>query len=135
MKIKDVRIKLLTIPFVEQPALQAGYSRDRDGGLLADNTLGWMMKEVRGVGLSLESHLGRTLQPGALAKVHRSRRSFYRLKTPLYQPIDHGKDQILIHRSVKERWESSAKYRPKNLVAYVEGDEKNEAKGWGTLVS
>lgn len=112
-----------------------GYSRDRDGGLLADNTLGWMMKEARGAGLSLESHLARTLQPGALAKVHKSRRSFYRLKARLHRSIAHGKDEILIHRSVKERWDSDAKYRPKNLVAYVEGDGKHEGKGWATLVS
>ena len=30
MKIKDVRVTLLRIPYPEQPALQKGYSRDRD---------------------------------------------------------------------------------------------------------
>lgn len=30
LTIKDVRITLLSIPYVEQPSLQAGYSRDRD---------------------------------------------------------------------------------------------------------
>ena len=30
MIIKDVKITLLTVPFIEQPALQAGYDRDRD---------------------------------------------------------------------------------------------------------
>ena len=30
MKIKDVRITLLTAPYVEQPALQRGYDKDRD---------------------------------------------------------------------------------------------------------
>ena len=30
MQIKDVRVALLRIPYVEQPALQAGYARDRD---------------------------------------------------------------------------------------------------------
>ena len=30
MIIKDVRISLLRVPYREQPALQAGYSRDRD---------------------------------------------------------------------------------------------------------
>ena len=30
MKIKDVRITLLTAPYIEQPALQRGYDKDRD---------------------------------------------------------------------------------------------------------
>ena len=30
MKIKDVRITLLRLPYIEQPALAKGYTRDRD---------------------------------------------------------------------------------------------------------
>ncbi len=105
-----------------------GYARDKRGGLLADNTLAWMIKEARAVGLSVESHLGRSLQPDPEAKVHRSRRSFYRIKRPFYREIAHGKGDVLIHRSVKQRWDADAKYRPRNLVAHV------EEHGWGTLV-
>ncbi len=105
-----------------------GYQRDKDGSLLADHPLGWMMKEAKSVGLTFESHLSRSLQPGSTAKLHKSRRSFYRIKRPFYRPINHGLDAVHIHRSVKERWDSDAKYRPKNLVQHVEN------QGWGTLV-
>ncbi|MFT5175416.1 MAG: L-alanine-DL-glutamate epimerase-like enolase superfamily enzyme, partial [Gammaproteobacteria bacterium] len=30
MKIKDVRITLLSLPYIEQPALAKGYTRDRN---------------------------------------------------------------------------------------------------------
>ena len=54
------------------------------------------------------------------AKLHVSRRSFYRIKKKLFRPIDHGEGEVLIHRSVKQRWDRDRKYRPQNLVEYVD---------------
>ncbi|MCK5278543.1 MAG: hypothetical protein KAK04_08395, partial [Cyclobacteriaceae bacterium] len=54
-----------------------------------------------------------------LATLHKSRRSFFRVKKIHYRPIEHGKDQVLIHESVKLRWDQDVKYRPKNLATYV----------------
>ena len=54
----------------------------------------------------------------ALAKIHISRRSFYRVKKKYFRPIDHGSGSVLIHESVKQRWDQDSKYRPQNLVDY-----------------
>ncbi len=87
-----------------------------------------MLKEARAAGLSIERHLGASLQVGPFAKLHRSRRRFYKFKAPFHRPIAHGKGAVLIHRSVKQRWDADPKYRPPNLSAYVAGEQ-----GWGTL--
>jgi len=95
------------------------YRRDEDGSLLSDVPLDWMMREADGAGLALEPHLRRRLQPSPTATLHLSRRSYYRVKKKFYRPIDHGKGEVLVHRSVKQRWDQDAAYRPKNLVEYV----------------
>lgn len=106
------------------------YASDKDtGGLVSDIALDWMMREATAAGLTFEPHLKKSLNPLADASLHQSRRHIYRSKKPFYRPIDHGKGEVLIHRSVKQRWESNEKYRPKNLVAYV------DQNGWQTLVS
>lgn len=102
------------------------YAPDKDGGLLSDIPMQWMIKEAKAAGLSLEQHLARNLQPKADATLHNSRKHVYRSKRPYYRPIMH-RGEVVIHKSVKQRWEQDPKYRPKNLVGYV---DKN---GWGTL--
>lgn len=102
------------------------YKPDDDGSLLSDIALQWMIKEAVESGLTIETHLSDGLRPRATATLHKSRRSFYRIKAELNRPIDHGKGDVLIHRSVRERWDEDDKYRPKNLVQYV------EQKGWPT---
>lgn len=108
-----------------------GYPRDQDGTLLSDLPLSWMMRQADKAGLTLEPHLGGELQPNALATVHQSWRSFYRIKRRYYRPIQHkGRrrgdtpDTVRIHKSVKARWEADSSYRPRNLRRYI------EAHGW-----
>jgi hypothetical protein len=88
--------------------------------LLSDISLKWMIDEARTAGLQIEPHLNQSLKPRSTAGLHVSRRSFYRIKKKFYRPIDHGKSEVLLHRSVKERWDADADYRPKNLAEYVE---------------
>lgn len=103
-----------------------GYKRDKDGTVLADNTLDWMMREARNAGLTVESHLSSTIHKNPLAKLHKSRRSFYRLKRKYLRPIVGTSSKTLVHKSVRARWQQDPSYRPKNLAAYV-------ANGWGQL--
>jgi len=106
------------------------YAPDPGGWLLSDIALDWMMREANKVGLSLEPHLKQRLKPRATATLHESRRSYYRIKKRAFRPIDHGKGKVLIHQSVKERWERDKTYRPKNLSNYV------RKQGWpSTLVA
>lgn len=95
------------------------YKPDQDGSLLSDNALDWMIKEAGRSGLTIEAHLKQSINKNALATLHNSRRSFYRVKKKYFRTIDHGKGVVLIHESVKERWDNNSKYRPENLVEYV----------------
>ncbi|MBN2332983.1 MAG: DUF2235 domain-containing protein [Deltaproteobacteria bacterium] len=107
------------------------YAPDKEtGGLLSDIPLGWMMAEAKQAGLTLEPHLTASLNGRADATLHNSRRHIYRSKSPYYRPIDHGKGPVLLHASVKQRWDNEPQYRPRNLAAYLEmnGD-------WPALVS
>lgn len=105
------------------------YKPDKNGSLLSDNALSWMIKEARKSGLTIESHLEQSINKTPLSTLHNSRRSFYRIKKTYYRPIENGEDSLLIHTSVKVRWDQDTKYRPKNLVKYV---NKN---GWqGNLI-
>ncbi len=97
-----------------------GQKPDKDGSLIADIPLAWMMGEAKSRGLTVERHLPQELTSNATARIHPSRRSFYRLKGKHVRPLDHGMGETFIHRSVKERWERDPKYRPVNLKAYVE---------------
>lgn len=96
------------------------YAPDQDGAALSDTPLEWIMGEAKSHGLALEPHLKAQLKTNPLAKLHNSRRSFYRVKKKFFRDIDHGKGDVLIHESVKQRWDQDPKYRPKNLVAYLE---------------
>ncbi|MGB0669799.1 MAG: phospholipase effector Tle1 domain-containing protein, partial [Porticoccaceae bacterium] len=95
------------------------YPADADGGLLSDIPLDWLRKEARAAGLQLEAHLAKALKPVATATVHQSRKHIFRSKRPYHRPIDHGRGPVLIHKSVRQRWQADANYRPKNLVDYL----------------
>lgn len=97
-----------------------GYPSAGGGASLADIPLGWMMKQAEEAGLTLEPHLSEGLIPSATARLHRSRRHIYRSRPRLRRPIDHGKGEVLIHQTVRERWDSDTKYRPANLAKYLE---------------
>lgn len=103
------------------------YPPDTGGWQLSDIALEWMMREAATAGLTLEPHLKQGLRAKATATLHVSRRSFYRIKKKLFRPIDHGNGNILLHRTVKERWDRDKKYRPKNLTDYV------KASGWPAI--
>jgi len=106
------------------------YKPDKDGSLLSDVSLKWMIKEAKSIGLSIENHVVKNLKDNPLATLHNSRRSFYRVKKKHYRPIDHKKGEILIHSSVKKRWDNDTNYRPRNLKEYL------DVHGWPTkLVS
>jgi len=106
------------------------YKPDKDGSFSSDIALAWMIKEAGRANLSIETHLKQDLTENPLAKIHNSRRSFYRIKSKFYRPIDHGKDSILIHESVKMRWDQDSSYRPDNLEEYI------NINGWpNSLVS
>ena len=102
------------------------YKPDRDGSLLSDNALLWMINEAQRFNLGLEPHLKASLHPNPLATLHDSRRNFYRIKQAYLRPLDPSKAPILLHHSVKVRWEQDPQYRPKNLQAYL------DRYGWPT---
>ena len=98
-----------------------GYPPGPGGALLSDIPLAWMMRQAQNAGLTFESHLKRSLQGKSTATLHQSRRSYYRIKKKFYRDIDHGKGPILIHKSVKQRWNNDPKYQrnSKNLAEYL----------------
>lgn len=100
------------------------YEPDKDGTVLSDIPLDWMIKEAGSAGLTLERHLEDRIKINPKSSVHNSRRSFYRIKKKFCRPIDHKKGKIIIHDSVKVRWEIDKNYRPENLKEYI---DKN---GW-----
>ena len=102
------------------------YRPDKNGSLLSDIPLDWMMRQAKAAGLTLEPHLRQRLRGKPIATLHQSRRKYYRLKKKFFRQIDHGKGPVLIHTSVKERWDRDADYRrtSKNLKAYL------HANGW-----
>ncbi|MGI9344448.1 MAG: DUF2235 domain-containing protein [Gammaproteobacteria bacterium] len=97
-----------------------GHRPGGDGELLSDTPLAWLMGEAGAFGLRFEPHLRRGLNEDPLARLHRSRRNFYRVRRRHRRPIDHGHGEVLIHRSVRQRFERDAGYRPPNLVAYLD---------------
>ena len=92
----------------------------KTGYQIADTALAWMMGEARAAGLQLEPHLSQNLTDGMKGKIHKSRRHIYRLKRPLYRDLTPDEKPTLIHPSVKLRYESDKKYRPKRLVQLLE---------------
>ncbi|WP_330149449.1 DUF2235 domain-containing protein [Shewanella xiamenensis] len=96
------------------------YQPDKDGSLLSDNALSWMIAEAERFNLSLEPHLTASLHPNPLATLHDSRRSFYRIKQPYLRALDPNVAPVLLHHSVKVRWDQDPQYRPKNLQTYLE---------------
>ena len=106
------------------------YPADADGAVLSDIPLDWLRREARDAGLQLEAHMTKALKPVPTATLHQSRKHIFHSKRPYYRPIDHGRGPVLIHRSVKQRWQADATYRPKNLVDYL-ADQRGK---WPSLV-
>ena len=100
------------------------YEYDKDGTVLSNIALEWMIEEAISSGLTIEGHLCESIKINPLATIHNSRRSFYRIKEEFFRNLDHGKGKVYIHESVKTRWEQDKEYRPETLEEYV---KKN---GW-----
>ncbi|MCZ6711890.1 MAG: DUF2235 domain-containing protein [Gammaproteobacteria bacterium] len=110
-------------------SIGGGLAPDPDGGLLSDLALAWMTAEAKHAGLTIEPHLNRSLNLKPSAKLHQSRKHIYRSRSRVERPIDHDTGPVLAHKSVKQRWDELANYRPRNLVKYL------DTNGWPTLVS
>ena len=95
------------------------YKPDKNGDMLSDVSLKWMIDHAREAGLSIEKHLYDSINANPLAKLHNSRRNFYRIKKKFYRNINHHKGSVIIHESVKQRWENDKNYRPQNLAEYI----------------
>ena len=100
------------------------YKPDKDGSFSSDIPLAWMIQEAVKSDLAVESHLKQSLTTNPLATIHKSRRSFYRIKKKYNRPIEQEQDSVLIHESVKSRWDQDSKYRPSKLKEYI------DANGW-----
>ncbi|NKF49928.1 DUF2235 domain-containing protein [Shewanella sp. WXL01] len=96
------------------------YLPDKNGQMLSDNALIWMLQQATAANLQIEAHLTDRLAPTPMARLHNSRRSFYRIKRKFYRDLDNQVAPVLIHRSVKQRWDNDASYRPKNLQSYID---------------
>lgn len=94
------------------------YKPDKDGSLASDTPMAWMIREAKN--LTVERHVKRALKEKNTASLHESRRNFYRIRKIMYREINHKKGNVLLHESVKQRWDSDRKYRPKNLKDYID---------------
>ena len=104
-----------------------GYKPDHDGSASSDSPLAWMISQAGD--LSFESHVKQNLHESPAAKVHDSRRSFYRVRKKQLRDLDHGEGAVQIHQSVKARWDDpKAKYRPKNLQKLI------DERGWKNVL-
>lgn len=128
MPRENLDLKQVWFPGVHSD-VGGSYKPDSDGSLLSDIALAWMMREAGDAGLTVEAHLRRDLKSNPGATLHQSRKHIYRSRRPYHRPIDHEKGEVLIHKSVKQRWEQDPKYRPRNLADYL------EQFGWSKLES
>lgn len=96
------------------------YKPDKDGSLASDYALAWMIKEAHQAGLAVEPHIKQRLTQNPTTKLTESRSKWYKLKAKNFRPIDHKKGPVLIHESVKQRYDLDGDYRPKNLKEYLE---------------
>lgn len=107
------------------------YAPDKkDGSLLSDIPLKWMMAEASKVGLKFEPHLSGQLTDNPLSTKNRSYKGIYRSRGRVSRTIDHGESELLIHQSVKSRWEGRPNYQKnaRNLRKLI------EEQGWPQLV-
>lgn len=104
------------------------YKEDKDGSLLSDIPLKWLVDEAKEKGLGVERYLENKITNNPNAYIHNSRRSFYRIKEKYYRKLEQYQEEVLLHSSVKKRWESDNSYRPKNLAEYI------DRYGWRNIV-
>lgn len=94
------------------------YKPDKDGTVLADIPMKWLMKEARADGLAFESKLGRA-KSNPLASQHDEYKGKYRLLGKLQRTIpDLNIIPTSVHESVKQRY-ASGNYKSSTIEAYV----------------
>ena len=96
------------------------YKPDKDGWLLSDIPLGWMIDEAKNNGLEFEPHLKKRLKPSHTATLHDSSSLMFRSWRDKRRPIRSEKRKPLVHCSVAARWKADTKYRPDNLKKYTD---------------
>ncbi len=101
-----------------------GYKPDKNDLVASTESMTWMADEALKFGLELEGPWICPPDSEFLPKLNKSYRSFHRLRKKYIRPINHGVGDVLIHKSVKRRWDEDETYRPKNLTEYV------NAHGW-----
>ena len=87
---------------------------------LSDIALNWLVEKAIRCRLKLNTI---STKPDPTHPVEKSRKSFYRLKSPYYRPIDRpkkddGPTKEELDESVIERYTNDSDYRPKNLCDY-----------------
>ena len=95
------------------------YPPDKNETNLSDIALEWMIREAEKAELSIEDYLAENLIINPLANVNKSRIHFYMLKKKYNRKINAVPGNVLIHNSVKIRWDKDKKYRPTNLKRYI----------------
>ena len=103
------------------------YQPDKKGFQAADTPLAWMLDEANAAGLVTEPHIRDNLTDGVKGQLHNSRKHVYRFKKPLDRPLQLEDIPMLIHPSVKTRYENDESYRPPSLKQWV------EKHGWENL--
>ncbi|MBI2764308.1 MAG: DUF2235 domain-containing protein [Chloroflexi bacterium] len=125
-------------------------------GSLADIPFAWMVERAKRHGLGFDDeYLARRVKPNLHARIGNSRTGIYRLAPPYVRPLvamprdrtlkellaqrtkdRPGEDPVtqppvlewpqVVHESARQRYAEDAKYRPKNLVAFLAGEKSAE---------
>lgn len=109
------------------------YGKDKEGYLVSNLALAWMVDEANKAGLKIENFLSKELQgdktmgAGHKAQLHHSQRHIFRAKRPLHRDLQIDHTGTWIDPSVKQRYETDDSYRPPQLHQLV------ETRGWSNL--
>ena len=96
------------------------YAPDKTTNTVASDTpLEWMIKQAKQAGLKFEPHITESLSDGSLEPLHKSHRHIFRLKKSLDRPLENKNVPLIIHESVKKRFDEDNSYRPAKLVELV----------------
>ena len=102
-----------------------GGCKPREGKLLSDIPLAWMVREAEIHGLSFEEHLHHSLQEDHTAGAHRSYKRFYKLLGAKVREIPEGS---AVHSSVRKRYEG-AETKPEPLRKWLKANNND----WGPI--
>jgi hypothetical protein len=100
-----------------------------------------MTKQAAQIGLGLQKPIAAGSKADALASMHESRRTFYRLRERYARPIEpvvsHKTIDVFvptrIHHSVQARWHADVSYRPRALVQHLKSHQDAPDGGWNLV--